>query len=218
MNTAFIELMTDHWENTLGLTPSEPLQQGWRQLETACKETSSGQVPWQVLQLPTGSGKTEALKAFCASYGRDGRVGILVVTRFKSTADELATDINALAGANIAISQHSGKTVRSVESSNMPVLIITHSAYKSALREAASRETSPQLDRYRQYVHTDRQMVVVDEAFEWVESFKIDLSELQAFCGALSGVPGLDANFPLASLAEFAHQTLELVVRAQTSS
>jgi len=53
-------------------------------------------------------------------------------------------------------------------------------------------------------------MVIVDEAFEWVESFKIDLSELQAFCGALSGVPSLNANLALASLSEFAHQTLDL--------
>lgn len=191
MKTAFIELMTDHWENSVGLASSEPLQQGWRQLETACKETSSGQKPWQVLRLPTGSGKTEALKAFCASYGREGQTGILVVTRFKKGADDLAAGINALAGAEIAISQHSGNTVKIDESSNMPVLIITHSAYKSALSEAASCDISPQLDRYRQYVHTDRRMVVVDEAFDWVESFKIDLSELQAFCGALSGVPGL---------------------------
>lgn len=210
MKTAFIELMTDHWENTLGLASSAPLQQGWRQLETACMETSSGQSPWQVLQLPTGSGKTEALKAICASYGREGRTGILVVTRFRNAADDLAAGINALAGDNIAISQHSGNTVKFNKWSNMPVLIITHSAYKNALSEAASCETSPQLDRYRQYVHTDRRMVVVDEAFEWVESFTINLSELQAFCGALSGVPGLDANFALAGLAEFAHQTLEL--------
>lgn len=59
----FVRAMTKHWETNLKLTASRGLQEVWGQIartfNNQIKEPCSEQ--WQVLQPPTGTGKTQCM-------------------------------------------------------------------------------------------------------------------------------------------------------------
>lgn len=202
MNSHFIEQMIRH----LGSKPCpKGLVQGWRQLEQALAAAAT-QRQWQVIQWPTGSGKTEALTVLCATPEVTRHPGALVVTKFTNEADEIVRKINANAGSTIAVTTHQKKaplTERAMTES--PVLVITHEAYRSALREASDRpDAAVRLNLYHRYFHSDRSWIVIDEAFNWIDAYETDLDDVSAMCAALS--VHLRDEVDLAQLSSWAHQ------------
>lgn len=144
----FIERMTNHWRHNLGLANSKALADGWLQLERAAKEVTKGAEHWQVLQLPTGTGKTEALKVLCSLQDPIRHAGTLIVTKFREEADNIASGINQLSGGRLAISLHTEAPTQSADVGFTPVLVITHAAYRLALQELANTGTSRRAEQY----------------------------------------------------------------------
>lgn len=203
MASTFIDRMTTHWQTHLGMDLSAPLIAGWNQLEVACTAAGNGSPAWQVLQLPTGTGKTQALAVLCASQSTVSHPGILIVTRYRAEADKLALAINGLAQQEVALAVHRMAPAQTTKIHDSPVLVVTHSAYRNALREIASDQGhQTQWDRIRHYLQAERQWLVVDEAFDWVESFQVDLTELSSLSGALASLAKPARSKSLGDLAE----------------
>ena len=107
--------------------------------------------PWLILQPPTGSGKTKGACVFAAmqaeanAQGPLKPVGVLIVTRRIEQADDMAEEINELAGRVVAVAHHSDKPATPQELLDSDILIITHQAYVNsvgALRLSQGRPRS----------------------------------------------------------------------------
>ena len=127
--------MIPHWTNTLRLPCTTALVEGWALLEEAVN-AAARKDDAQVLPLPTGAGKTEALIVLLATPTVNEHPGALVVTKFKCEANKIAQAINTSAGATIAIAVHTDAKAKSSDITTSPVVVITHKAYANALREA----------------------------------------------------------------------------------
>jgi hypothetical protein len=208
METQFTERMKLHWtEQSRPFTPA--LVEGWHQVEQAT-EAAAQQKCWQVVQLPTGTGKTEAMIVLCTTRAIHEHPGALIVTRFNAEADSIASKINHIAGSKIAVASHGQAKATSATMTCTPVLVITHSAYASALREAHDRPHAPlRLELYHRYHQTDRKWTFIDETFNWVDSYEVDVDELLAACGALSTALSDTRRASLIALEAFAHSTLD---------
>lgn len=183
----FINRMIEHWTSKLELSHSEPLVKGWLQLEQATGQIADQSKQWQVVQLPTGSGKTEALKVLCSVQHPILHPHILIVTRFNDEADQIAHGVNELAGRTMARSLHSEAPCSPDILGSYQVLVITHSAYRLALIEKANTGNSPRLDHYYAGLNS-REWVIIDEAFDWVDAYDIDLGDMRSMCGDLVGL------------------------------
>ncbi|MDB5605102.1 MAG: hypothetical protein JWP25_2002 [Bradyrhizobium sp.] len=185
MTTTFIERMKLHWK-TQSMPCTKALIEGWLQLEQAIDDAAD-QRRWQVLQLPTGTGKTDALIALCATPTLLQHPGALVITRFTDEADRIAQKINQMSGLRIALATHQHTTENALAMAESPVLVITHSAYRSALREAHNRAgAAHKLDLYLRYQQAMRTWLIVDEAFNWIDAYEADVDAFIAMCSALS--------------------------------
>jgi hypothetical protein len=130
--------------------------------------------------------------------------GILIVTKFRDEADKIARDINELSGGTMARSFHTDAPAPNVELGFIPVLVITHSAYRHALQEMANTGGSLRLQRYGSYWAGNRQWLIIDEAFDWVDAYDIDLGDLRSMCGDLVGVVEGPARADVEHLADLA--------------
>jgi hypothetical protein len=184
--------MDRHWTSVLNNASSEGLKLVWRQLASAFglqimqhnnQETNT---QWQIVQPPTGSGKTQGTIVYCsmlAQYPLADHPGVLLVTRLKAEADKIAAEVNRLSGRDdYAFSYHSDKnsdcSLQDLE--NYPVLIITHSAYERALRQLPDESHSKQTHSlFHSWQDTGRMLVVIDEAFPIVKEYQIDLDGLR---------------------------------------
>jgi hypothetical protein len=199
MNSRFIDRMILHWTKTLHLPCTNALVEGWSLLEEAV-DAAAKQQRWQALPLPTGAGKTEALIVLLATPTIFEHPGALVVTRFKDEADKIARAINTNAGKTIAIAAHTDSRVNSSDMVASPVLVITHAAYANALREAADADVPTTLGLYHQHHQSQRRWLIVDEAFDWIDAYEVELDELAAMSGPLSGILPPDAIHSLKPL------------------
>lgn len=198
MNSRFIDRMIRHWTDTLQLPCTGALIESWTQLEEALDVAKQGR--WQVLPSPTGAGKTEALVVLLATPNIYEHPGALVVTKFKHEADKIAHNINTIAGTTIAIAVHTDAKVKSSDMAASPVVVITHMAYTNALREAEDADVPVRLDLYHQHHQSLRRWLVVDEALNWVDAHEVEIDDLAAMCGPLSGILATDAANALTPL------------------
>jgi hypothetical protein len=128
----------------------------------------------------------------------------LIVTRFTNEADRLADEINQLRGFSIALAVHSKLQIDSNAIQQSPVLVITHAAYRNALKEIASNaDHKPQWQRVWQYRHGERSLLIIDEAFDWVESYEVRLRELASLCADLKNIPTFETYGILGELTNF---------------
>ena len=172
--------MRTRWTRELGLQTNPALEKGWKQLFYAvANQTISDR--WSAVQLPTGAGKTQAIAMLCAQYEAHQHPGALLITRFKTEASELADQINGIARAQIAIASHSDDENGSDIIRRYPVLIITHSAFKQALKAIADgRILTSRMDEYREWNKGSRSWTIVDEMPEFVEPVSISLTAVAA--------------------------------------
>lgn len=205
----FTDSMKRHWTQTLGLTGSDALTEGWAQLLQATDRLKAGTERWQVVQLPTGSGKTEALKILCGMQDPLCHPGVLIVTKFRSEADRLAQDINRLSASRIARSVHQEARGTFDELGFSPVLVTTHSAYRLALLEIADTGLTHKADRLLTYYGGRRSWLIIDESFDWADTYSLLASNLRAMSGDLVRAMQGDLREAAEQLYEFSCRLTE---------
>ena len=128
----------------------------------------------KVVQAETGTGKTQGLALYCSMLPED--VGVLIITRMKRQADDLADLINNFAGKEIAVARHGDNKLTSEQTNDCQVLVITHKAFEMSLdlinqgREAALSSTMT-------WAEGERMFTVIDEALDVI---RISQAELDA--------------------------------------
>lgn len=206
MNSPFIERMTRRFA-------SKPCPKGlleaWPQLEQALANANKNH-QWQVIQWPTGSGKTEALAVLCAIPQIIEHPGALIITKFTKEADSLVNKINTNAGSKIALAVHGKADAASALTiADSPVVITTHEAYRSALREAHEKpDAANKLTLFHRRLLGNREWIIIDEAFNWIDDYEVDLDEAYGMCAALS--VQLQPNENLEQLLAFIRRLTDL--------
>jgi len=181
----FAQEFSKHWTEKLGYVASPALEEAWRSLGSALSApvfnygNEEARQAWNVMPLPTGTGKSQGTAFYCAMLATHGRhPGVLIVVRRIEDADIMAATINELAGEGdgYAYSHHSAKaSVRLSQLAEHPVLIITHSAYRNAL----AAEAGQALNAFLNWNEDGRCLVVIDEAFDLVDLYQITLDDLR---------------------------------------
>ncbi|MCR9258703.1 MAG: hypothetical protein NXH95_03210 [Pseudomonadaceae bacterium] len=167
-----VEAMTNEW-TSYGNTATHKLQTSWRQaFETFERKVSEHGTPhardWHVLSPATGTGKSLGLKVYAANT-LDNAPGIIIVVRLIAQADEFVSEINQLAGKDIAIAKHSAAAPINLEElRNFPVLVITHAAFTG--RAQRDHEL---WEQYSAFDNAKRKLVVVDEALDILEISRV---------------------------------------------
>lgn len=197
--------MRKHWTANLGNVVSPALLDLWRVMAATFNEAidaSAGsherRALWRVLQPPTGSGKTQGTRVYCAVTAMKNRereprdkVGSLIVSREIAEADKLAEEINLTTAGllglppseapRVALARHSenAKTVTVEEMRSADVLIITHAAYVRAL-DMLKHSDGERWETLSTWEHGPRRLTVVDETItNIVESYQLDLETLK---------------------------------------
>ncbi|WP_157085574.1 DEAD/DEAH box helicase [Methylobacterium sp. Leaf99] len=167
---------------------SFPLRQTWEGIASTYNRRIKEQFneSWDVLALPTGSGKTESLALYCSMLNCERHPGVLIVTPLKEQADSICMRINDFAAAKIAISHHTDNQNNVSQLHQAPVLAITHAGYLSALQGLAERsESHHKFLNITRWARGERLLRVVDESIEMHQTYKVTLEELSIFIGAV---------------------------------
>lgn len=194
----FKSAMNQHWNETLQMPSSPALRSLWeimgRTFQRSIINTIiGGDTTWQVLQPPTGTGKTQGACVYAALQARenartDGHkkpVGMMLVTRLTDQADVLAVDINTIAGGKVAVAYHSKNDVELAECGALPVLVITHQAYINAL-EGSKDGNASRLDRLVHWEGGSRLLTIIDEALaNIIENNKVTLDSVACALGCV---------------------------------
>ena len=182
-SVCLIESLTEQYRAAYGYTPNEPLKLIWRQLEQSFSTSLTSVInnKIQVLNPPTGTGKTHCLAEWCKyNISYDSDHSVLIVVRTMDQADKMADSINLGAAIGIAISHHTKKDVSLEEAQDTPILIITAEAYKNLLEARLGYSgvdfRSQKLLTFRGGL---RQLTVIDEAFSFVKNWASDLEKLK---------------------------------------
>jgi hypothetical protein len=190
--TAFTAAMRDHWTTTLTNVSSSNLEAVWHQMAfTFNRQITAFGTPegkrWKVLQPATGTGKSQGLAVYCSMLPEDDHPGVLIVTKLKTQADELADTINRLASREIALAYHGDNRVPTSTFHDFPVLVITHRAYEIGL-DAVNQDKAQASNwgRYHEWLNEgQRRLTVIDEALDIIEEAQIDLNRVRFIKGVI---------------------------------
>jgi hypothetical protein len=189
----FIPAMAAHWTR-LGNVVSPELQFIWTRICTTLNQQvlQHGTVEgdrWRVIPAELGVGKTESVKLWCSLLPKathdpfnEPHPGVLIITRLKKQADEIAADICRHASDDgAAAAFHTDSRLALDALSKCPVLAITHSAYERGL-EAITREKVENLAKWK-HLHAwglnGRQLVLVDESLDLIREERASLNNLR---------------------------------------
>ena len=192
----FVDRFTLHWTKVFDMPASEPLRKLWRTMANTYQQSiiaASKDQPsrWRVLQPPTGSGKTMGAVVYSgiqaelnASVSDDVTpVGIMIVTRLKSQADEVVSDINAYVGRQVALADHTDHRSTPEQLHNSDIVVITHEAYTRAKKTLSGVKA----ERWKRLTHWRggrRLLTIVDEALaNVVEHSQVKLDDLSVLIG-----------------------------------
>jgi hypothetical protein len=172
----FVDRLTDQWTTAFHNVPSEPLRKLWATMATtyqeAINDTAAGVTPkWRILWPPTGSGKTLGAKMYAAlqaeqnaaTAGLRKPVGILIVTRLIADADKMVAAINALAGREVAVADHSEHRATHEQLDESDVVVITHQAYVNAASTLTGSRAG-KWDLLTNWKGGKRLLTIIDEA------------------------------------------------------
>ena len=191
----FTNEMEKYWSRKLGNVPSEALMKVWFQQAKVFGRYAIGithRDEWTVLQPPTGSGKTQGTIVYCSMLPKvagDSHPGVLIVTRLKTDADQIAEQINALSEEKQAVAYHSGTKdrLKITDLKKHPVLVITHRAYELALDLLGQDGRIQQTwSFFYDWKDKNRRLVVIDEALDIVEHSQAALEGLRQTEATLS--------------------------------
>ncbi|MHC2106469.1 DEAD/DEAH box helicase family protein [Methylobacterium sp. CM6246] len=190
---------------SMGNKNSLCLRTTWRDVACTLNLSAAQQFndQWDVLALPTGSGKTQSLALYCSMLKAEQHPGILIVTPLKEQADEICAQINNLASSDIALSYHTASKHSTLQLQQAPVLAITHSGYLTGLKSAAEQsEGRHKLRSLTSWVGGERLLRVIDEGIELHHTYKTSLRDLSILCGALRYVAGVNGRRNLLPIDE----------------
>jgi hypothetical protein len=183
--SVFVSAMRGHWINTLGNVTSPDLEAVWHQIASTFNRQiaafgTTDADRWRVLQPATGTGKSQGLAVYCSLLPTFDHPGVLIVTRLKTQADEIAATINKLVGNTVALAYHGDNRVPADTLPTFPVLVITHRAYEIGL-DAINKgsATASSWDRYHEWNDGKRKLTVIDEALDIIEEAQIDLERVR---------------------------------------
>jgi hypothetical protein len=193
----FTKEMEYHWTKRLGNVSSEALRKVWYQQAQVFGYYGIGNShrnEWTILQPPTGSGKTQGTIVYCSMLtprvAKDLHPGVLIVTRLKNDANQIAEQINEFSGnKDEAFAYHSGskEQLKITDLKNYPVLVITHRAYELALdllgQDGSIQQTWP---FFYNWENGNRRLVVIDEALDIVEHSQAGLQGLRLTEGTIT--------------------------------
>lgn len=194
----FVDRFTQHWTKKFDMPASEPLRKLWRIMANTYQQsiiaTAQGQlIRWRVLQPPTGSGKTMGAVVYSAIQAEQNAsvadgvkpVGIMVVTRLKAQADEVVSDINAYAGRQVAIADHTDHRATPEQLEDSDIVVITHEAYTRASK-TLSGVRAERWKRLTYWRGGKRLLTIVDEALaNVVEHSQVKLDDLTFLIGLI---------------------------------
>jgi hypothetical protein len=192
----FVDRFTQHWTTAFDMPASEPLKKLWLIMANTYQQsiiaTSQGQPSrWRVLQPPTGSGKTMGAVVYCgiqaelnaASKGGIMPVGVMIVTRLKVQVDDVVSAINAYAGRQVAIADHSERRATPGQLYESDIVVITHEAYTRA-KETLSGVKTQRWKSLTNWRGGKRLLTIVDEALaNVVEHSHVKLDDLTFLIG-----------------------------------
>jgi len=138
---------------------------------------------------PTGSGKTQLLKYYTSELVKQrSDVGVLVVTRYTSEAEEAVKDINEWSNnPYAAATYHSDSQISRDELykfNNIQVAVITHENY---IRNHNPNSTNHNI--YQQLVtfnDSDREVIIIDEEVNLINHIGIDKRSISALESSLN--------------------------------
>ena len=185
----FTERMRARWK-ALGNENSRALAAAWRNTAEVFNGLASGRHNdgWKVLSLPTGSGKTQCVMLYCAMLSLNEQPGVLIVTRFKEQATDIASDINAVAGDDRALASHGDSKHDAVAVHLAQVLAITHSAFENSIVHR-SDDRPPRLNHSALVTWSGglRRLTIIDEVPAFVRSHRVTLGELASLQAGIVG-------------------------------
>jgi hypothetical protein len=186
----FTERMDQRWSQGLYLSSSPALKTLWGIMADTFRTATINSIngvaasPWSILQPPTGSGKTRGACVFAAmqadanAQGDLKPVGALIVTRLITQANEMAQEINELAGRTVATAHHSDKPATPEELLASDILIVTHQAYVNSVGHSGSHKNALR-SRFVSWRGGTRLLTVIDEALgNVVENNKVTMANL----------------------------------------
>ena len=160
------------WEGVCGNTTSDALIELWSKLfesfNEACLRNQSNHIFDKknlVVPAPTGSGKTLCMRFYAAALADKGDLGMMVITKLKSEAQEAAKQINEWSKSDnrVAVAYHSNSEFTHRESTlkNCPVLVITHEQFiRNHHSKSRNHAIYTQLSKFKD---GERTCIVVDE-------------------------------------------------------
>lgn len=203
---AFTDRMDQRWTQGLQLISSPALRTLWgimaSTFRTSIINSINGVVaaPWLILQPPTGSGKTRGACVFAAmqadanAQGSLKPVGILIVTRLIDQANEMAQEINDLAGRVVALAHHSERQATDQEMLDSGILIITHQAWVNHVGRLGTHKEATR-SKFVLWSGGKRLLTVIDEALaNVVENNKVTVANLAQVISYIT--PEIRHEFP----------------------
>lgn len=178
------------WEG-YGNHSNEALENNWKLMANVFQRHIEEAPDWDILPLPTGTGKTEGTCLYSALLGNHldhEHPGVLIVTPQIESADGIANRINKLAAQydirETAFAFHSGLSYeqrRAKILSDYPVLVITHKAYQEAMEgRKHSILLDNVMDKYLAFNDEERRLIVIDEHLDIVENFRVTTGGLHS--------------------------------------
>jgi hypothetical protein len=140
--------MRKHWSETLNMPTPPALGAAHRLLAEEFQRliinnaTDPSRSASVVLPLPTGSGKTQGTCLYASMQAElnlcatdnNKPVGIVIITRLIEDADDIASQINLLAGRVVAVAHHTRNKADAMAVFNSDVLVICHQAFLNAAK------------------------------------------------------------------------------------
>jgi len=202
----FTDRMDHRWSHGLQLITSPALRTLWGIMADTFRRSIINSIngvvdaPWLILQPPTGSGKTRGACVFAAMQadtnapGALKPVGVLIVTRLINQANEMAKEINELAGRVVAVAHHSGKPATPQELLDCDILIVTHQAYVNSVGHLGSHKDALRA-RFTSWRGGTRLLTIIDEALaNVVENNKVTVANLAQVISYVT--PEIRREFP----------------------
>lgn len=190
----FVQKLTAY-RSQLGRQTSDAQSTTWKMYaDTLNKAMSRRDGKWDVLCLPTGIGKTEALSVYCALIEELEQCGVLLVNRTIDQANKLADSINRIAEQSRALAAHSEAAQNEENQRGALILSITHAGIDQAILDNINGRSAGADVRYLDnWRHGRRRLIVIDEAFPIVRSFSLAQHDLGVLNGVLRNAihPGL---------------------------
>ena len=183
----FVYEMTKRWES-LGNCTSSALKENWRQLcQILNEQAQTGDSLWRVLQLATGTGKSQGVAVYCSMLRDTPSFSALIVVRLISQAESMAALVNELAGESIATAAHTDNKMTDEDMEGTQILVVTHKAYELALNKHAKGDGQrlASFTDYEKNFKRGRELVIIDESLDVVKQYQVNLEELSLTLGAI---------------------------------